>query len=76
MKEGASDCLWICMSTEVYSSEMETASTGSYFSNLADAFFALHLLKNNIWYVILFISQIKILKGHCLTNFITKTTLK
>lgn len=56
MKEGGSDFLWICMSTEVYSPEMGTASTGSYFSNLADAFFALHLLKNNIWSVILFIS--------------------
>lgn len=56
MKKRASDFLWICVSTQVYSLEMRTASTGSYFSNLADAFFALHLLKNNIWSVILFIS--------------------
>lgn len=38
MKEGASDFLWIFMATEVYSPEMGTASSGSYFSNLADAF--------------------------------------
>lgn len=38
MREGASDFLCICMSTEVYSPEMGTASYGSYFSNLADAF--------------------------------------
>lgn len=37
MKEGASEFPWICMSTEVYSPEMGAASTGSYFSNLADA---------------------------------------
>lgn len=38
MKEGASEFVWICMSTEVYSPEMGTASTSSNFSNSADAF--------------------------------------
>lgn len=38
MKEGVLHFLWICMSTEVFSPEIGRASTGSYFSNLADAF--------------------------------------
>jgi len=38
MEEGTSGFLWVYMATEVYSPKPRTASAGSYFSNLPDAF--------------------------------------